>query len=75
MSTTLDALPVDNKAVDVETSDESETSFQEAAKYKATMRLLGKTLCNWQFEKCYLPHWLPMHCEFKDRCNNFAHTR
>ncbi len=39
------------------------------------MGLLGKPLCNWQFEKCYLSHFPPIHCQFKDGCNKFSHTQ
>jgi hypothetical protein len=39
------------------------------------MRSLGHALCNWGFEKCYLPNCPAMHCQFKDGCSIFAHKR
>jgi hypothetical protein len=39
------------------------------------MKALGKALCNWQFEKCYLTNYPAMHCQFKGGCRNFAHKR
>ena len=73
LSTTLDEVAVDSKAADIASSEKSGTPSQQAAKYEATMRLLGKPLCNWQFEKCYLMHWPPMCCEFIDGCKTL-HT-
>jgi hypothetical protein len=87
LTTTLDAVPIDNKAVHLAgssdneavdlaaSSDKSEPSSKLDAKYETNMRSLGHLLCNWWFEKCHLPNYLPMHCQFKNGCNKFAHTR
>jgi hypothetical protein len=56
-------------------SEELETESQLDAKYQANMRALGHPLCNWQFEKCYLSNWPPMHCKLTNGCSNFAHKR
>jgi hypothetical protein len=47
-------------------SEESKTDSQFNAKYEANMRALGRALCNWQFEKCYLTNCPVMRCQFKD---------
>jgi len=56
-------------------SEESDTESQFDAKYKAHMRALGHPLCNWQFENCFLSNRPAMHCQFTNRCSNFAHKR
>ncbi len=56
-------------------SEESKTDSQFNAKYEANMRALGRALCNWQFEKCYLTKCPAMRCQFKDGCSNFVHKR
>jgi hypothetical protein len=39
------------------------------------MRALGRPLCNWQFEKCFLSNRPTMRCQFTNGCSNFAHKR
>ncbi len=81
LTATLEAVQVDNNAIDPElfchqlTSEESETSSQLDAKYEAQKRSLGWALCNWQCGKCYLPNCPAICCQFKDSCNNFVHKR
>jgi hypothetical protein len=60
LSTTLDAVAVKNELVDIESSDKSKPPSQQAARYEAKMRSLGKPMCNWQFKKCYLLQWPPI---------------
>jgi hypothetical protein len=43
-------------------SEESKTDSQFNAKYESNMRALGKALCNWRFEKCYLANCPAMRC-------------
>ncbi len=75
-TTTLEALS-DKEAVDLQSSssEESEDDSQFTVKYEEMIRSRGHALCNWQFKKCYLSNRPEMHCQFKDRCSNFAHKR